>query len=89
MMSSDRSEKPEPRSEPASRGKDRPNPLALLGLGLEVGAVLAVMTVIGWYLDQRFATLPWLTLTGVTMGMIGGMYNLWRVAKRFVQPPNH
>jgi F0F1-type ATP synthase assembly protein I len=84
---------PEPRipqrslqTEQGSAGQSgKPNPLSLLGLGMEVGAVLAVLTVGGWWLDRRYETTPWLTLIGAALGMIGGMYNFVRVAQRFVQ----
>ncbi|MEX0653185.1 MAG: AtpZ/AtpI family protein [Phycisphaeraceae bacterium] len=64
-------------------GKPEPNPLILLGAAGEVGLMVAGMTILGWWLDGQWGTRPWLTLAGVAMGIGGGMYNLWRVSRKF------
>lgn len=45
-----------------------------------VGIQLGLTVVAGWfmgnYFDQRWNTSPWLALTGLISGFIGGFYNL-------------
>jgi F0F1-type ATP synthase assembly protein I len=65
-------------------GKRRePNPLVLGGAAAEMGLVVAALTALGWWADGKLGTRPWLTLAGAAMGIIGGLYNLWRTARRF------
>ncbi len=48
-----------------------------------IGFQLAMMVVggllIGNWLDKHWSTSPWLALTGLILGSIGGFYNLIRV----------
>ena len=70
---------------PPPRKSDRsePNPLVLLGAAGELGLVVAVLTLGGWWLDSEFDTLPMFTLIGAAVGLVGGLYNLYRISKRF------
>lgn len=72
---------PDERRPPAPRPK--PNPLSLLGAGLELAGLIAVLALGGWWLDRRYGTLPLFTLIGAAVGIVGGLYNLWKRAKRF------
>lgn len=63
--------------------KDGPNPMALLGAGVELAASVVVLTLAGWWADGKLGTEPWLLLTGLALGMVGGTYKLWRLGKRF------
>ena len=60
-----------------------PGPLAMAGAGLELGAVVVVLTLGGWWLDTKLLTLPTFVIGGLMIGMIGGLYNLWRRGRRF------
>jgi len=40
---------------------------------------------LGWWLDGRFGTKPWLLLAGLILGMIGGFVNFFRL----VLPPRN
>lgn len=51
-----------------------------LGIGLELAASVAVLALLGWWVDRHFGTAPWGVLTGALIGMIGGMYNMVRAA---------
>ncbi len=53
-------------------------PWRLVGLGLELGMMIGGMAYLGHYADQHFATSPWLTFTGVMLGMTIGCYTLAR-----------
>lgn len=68
---------------PGGRKPSEPNAMSLLGAGVELGGVVAALTLLGWWLDQKAGLSPWLTLTGMTIGIVGGLYNLYRSAKRF------
>lgn len=50
-----------------------------------VGIQLAISVVaglfLGHYLDEKWGTNPWLTLLGLILGFIGGLYNLIRVLR--------
>lgn len=62
-----------------------PNPLALAGAGLELGLVIAAMTLGGWWLDQKMGTRPWLMVIGLAVALIGGTYNVYRQGKRYFE----
>ena len=66
-------------------GRQRPEPSAttFLGAGFEFAAVVAVLTGAGWWLDQHWATEPWLRIVGVGVGVVGETYKLYRLGKRF------
>lgn len=75
-----------PRRQPPPASPNRrsqPSPLLLMGAGLELAISIGGLSALGWLLDKHFQTAPWLLLTGLAMGMIGGFYNLWRTAKRY------
>jgi len=52
--------------------------VSLAGLELGIGVALGVWG--GLYLDRRFDTEPWLMIAGLTLGVISGFYNLYRLA---------
>lgn len=45
---------------------------------MELAAAVALLTLIGWWVDGRFGTAPWGVLVGSLLGLVGGMYNLIR-----------
>jgi F0F1-type ATP synthase assembly protein I len=45
---------------------------------------VGVFTALGWWLDRRFGTAPWLMVTGGGIGLVGGLYNLWKQSKRYL-----
>ncbi len=42
-----------------------------------IGSV-AGLTLLGWWLDGRFKTKPWLLVTGACLGMVVGFYSFFR-----------
>ena len=60
----------------------------MLGTGVELAGVVTVLTLIGWWLDQRFETSPWLILTAAVMGIIGCLYKIWLIWQRMYQDRN-
>ncbi len=73
------SDKPAPRSHKASE----PNPLSLFGAGLEFAGATGGLTFVGWWLDSKWSTEPWLMCLGLAVGVIGGTYKIWRLGRRF------
>ncbi|HCU23507.1 MAG TPA: hypothetical protein DF383_00705 [Deltaproteobacteria bacterium] len=49
------------------------------GVGFQLAAGVVGGLLIGNYFDQRWGLSPWLAMTGLTLGAIGGFYNLIRI----------
>ena len=66
--------------------KDSENRGSFMGsafkLGTELVAAVAVGTIIGFILDKWFGTKPWLILTFFFVGVIAGIMNVIRTAKK-------
>jgi F0F1-type ATP synthase assembly protein I len=58
--------------------------LASLGLGF-AGAV-ALLSFLGLWLDRRFGSSPWLLLSGLAIGLVGGTVSLVRRTARASRP---
>lgn len=43
-------------------------------LGFSMGGMVAAGALLGYWLDRRLGTTPWLTLTGTLVGMAAGMF---------------
>ncbi len=50
----------------------------LLGVGLELGAVIGGLTAVGYFADQAWDTGPYLALSGAVLGTSLGCYNAYR-----------
>jgi F0F1-type ATP synthase assembly protein I len=62
---------------PSSRGSQGFGELGrFAGLGLQFAATIAVLGALGWWLDEKFGTLPWLLVTGVLVGAVGGFVRI-------------
>ncbi len=53
---------------------------ALLGLGFELVAPILLLMGIGYYLDGRLGTRPWLLIVGAVLGGITGLVSFIRRA---------
>ena len=63
-----------------------PNDLArFAGLGLQFTLTLVLLGALGWWLDSRFGTRPWLLVAGVLLGGVLAFVSLLRSVPR---PPN-
>ena len=51
-----------------------------MGLGMQLAAAMVAFGALGWWLDGRFATTPWLLIVGIVLGATGGMIHLIRTA---------
>ena len=72
-------------SEPSSKrgSQPKPRPIAMMGAGLEFGSVVAILSLLGWWIDSKWDTSPVFLLILLFLGTVGGMYKLWRVGKQF------
>lgn len=52
----------------------------MLGVGTSFLAECAVFTALGWWLDSKFGTNPWLLVTGI---MLGFGYATWNLLRQF------
>ncbi len=48
-------------------------------VGFQLAATVVGGLLLGSWLDKRLGTDPWLTITGIIVGSIGGFYNLFRI----------
>ncbi len=69
--------------QPAGRFGRDPTVAGLATTGLELGLVVAVLAVGGWWLDGKFGTTPWLFVTGTAIGIVGGLYKFVRISRSF------
>lgn len=53
-----------------------------MGMGLQLAAAMTAFGALGWWLDSRYGTDPWLLLVGVVLGATGGMISMIRTALR-------
>ncbi len=51
--------------------------LAASSLGIEVAVATLLGGFLGWWLDGRFHTKPWLMLAGLVLGAIVGWVDVW------------
>jgi F0F1-type ATP synthase assembly protein I len=52
--------------------------LNYLQSGTMIVAPMLGLGALGWWLDIRWGTKPWLTVAGLLLGMIGGFVNFFR-----------
>ena len=48
------------------------------GLGMQMGATLGLSAWLGWWLDGRLGTTPWLTIVLVFLGAGAAFYSIYR-----------
>ena len=48
----------------------------------QVGLEMAAPIGLGWFLDERFGTMPWLIVAGAVFGLVGGMAHLIMMLNR-------
>ena len=48
------------------------------GVGLQLGATLALSAWLGYWLDRKLGTLPWITIVLVFFGFSAAFYSIYR-----------
>lgn len=66
------------RDDEPSGGSEGPSPFSYVSLGVELVAPMIVGVLGGMWLDGRFGTNPWLTITGALVGMAAGFLQFFR-----------
>ncbi len=61
-------------------GNMKPADIKALGIGLELSMVIGGMAYGGHWLDERWGTGPWLLMTGVCLGTLGGGWHAMKMA---------
>lgn len=60
--------------------KRRTNAARYSSLGIELAAAILGFALLGYWIDRHFKTHPWGLLICVLLGIVGGLYNLIKVA---------
>ncbi len=58
---------------------------ALGGLGFSMAALVIGGALLGYYLDGRWGTSPWLTIAGLFLGLGAGFFEVITMAKKAEQ----
>lgn len=53
----------------------------LAAAGMQMTATIGASALLGWWLDKRFATTPWLLLVFVLVGIVGGFMAFMRALR--------
>ena len=59
-----------------------PNWVRHSGVGLELAGAVAGFALLGYWIDRHFGSQPWGLLTGLVLGIVGGLYNMVSEALR-------
>jgi ATP synthase protein I len=66
------------------KGKKAPAAIfQLIALGTQLVACTFAGLAIGYYLDRKLGTAPWLTLALLVLGITAGFLNMYKMAKRY------
>ncbi len=72
-----------PAIDPAARsGKRAYDALSSSSVGIELGLSVIIGLLIGYYLDQKLGTQPWLMLVMLCFGLVAGFRGVLRAVKR-------
>jgi F0F1-type ATP synthase assembly protein I len=59
--------------------------LTTVGLALAIPWMIGVPTLIGWWLDKKYATTPLWFIIGLAIGLLSTAVDIYRLMKRFGQ----
>lgn len=69
--------------DPAARtGKRVYNALSASSVGLELGLSVVIGLLVGYFLDQKLGTQPWMMLLWLVLGTVAGFRGVVRAVKR-------
>lgn len=75
-----------PPRKPSARSRGFAEAGPYFGLGAQIAGTLAGFTLLGWWLDGRLGTRPWLMLAGIVLAFLGIAALLYRLAKQTSKP---
>ncbi len=47
-----------------------------------LGSIIFILALLGFWLDQKFQTLPLCTMIGIALGMAYSFYEAWQIHKQ-------
>lgn len=53
---------------------------------LNLGSIIFVLALVGFWLDQKFHTLPLGTVVGIALGMLYSFYEAWQIYHQSGKP---
>lgn len=65
---------------PAAGSDDTSGWYAIAGTGIEFLTAVGLFVLVGWWLDGKWNSFPWLTLAGAAVGFAAGLYLLIKAA---------
>jgi predicted F0F1-ATPase subunit len=85
-MSSDE-DKPDERDRPnkADGGISWRQAMGTVGLALAIPWMIGVPALIGWWLDEKYATTPLWLIVGLILGLLTTALDIYKLMKRFGQ----
>ena len=57
----------------------------LAGVGVEFVVAIGFCAALGWWLDRKFGTSPWLLIAGCALGFATGLWQMVRAANRMMK----
>ena len=57
----------------------------MAGVGVEFIAAFGLLAAVGWWLDKKFATAPWLLLAGCGLGFTIGLWSMLKAAAKVMK----
>lgn len=57
----------------------------LAGVGIEFIVAFGLFAWLGWWLDKKFGTTPWLLIVGCALGFSSGLWSLIKAARKMMQ----
>ena len=57
-------------------GLPRPEHTRYAGIGIQYAGTILVTGLLGWWLDGKLGTTPWLLIVGIFTGFIGGLVSM-------------
>ena len=74
---------------PSFRGNAEPENFsswhAMAGIGVEFVVAVGLFVAVGWWLDQKWNTSPWLLITGCGLGFAVGLMQMVRAAQKMMK----
>jgi F0F1-type ATP synthase assembly protein I len=56
----------------------------MAGVGVEFVVAVGLFAAVGWWLDGKFGTSPWLLIAGCGLGFAVGLWNMVKAAKQMM-----
>jgi len=73
------------RKETQSGGVSWRQAIGNVGLALAIPWMIGVPALLGWWLDKKFATSPWLLIVGLVLGLLTTALDIYQLMKKFGQ----